>query len=462
MKSTTTFYIFLILTAFIGFSLLTGGCAQIGMPIGGPKDTLSPKLIKANPQDGIRNVATNKITLEFNEYIDVQDLQQNLIISPLQNRNPSVIANPKSITLKFRDTLLPNTTYTINFGDAVRDINENNVYKGLTYTFSTGNTIDSLSLSGKALLAETGLADTTMLVMLYRNATDSTVQKKKPSYISRVQRDGNFSFNNLPAVPFRIYALKDGDAGKTYNSLSEPFGFRNEEVLPGKDDDIILYAYSQEKAIDNRTTVPVKGIVDKRLRYTVTVQQKQSLIDPLEIDFNNPLKEADSNKIFITDTLFRKVTGTKFSLDSTAKKIFIRSAWKPDEALVLIVQKDAVKDSSGTALTRTDTIRFVTKKTEDYGKLTLRFNGIDIKRNPVLQFLLGPILKFSYPLVSTEWTNSMFPPGDYTVRILYDRDKNGVFTPGNYLKKQQPEIAVTLPQTLNVRSDWDNERDVDL
>ena len=216
MKLRSILFSILIIHTLIISGIFFSGCAQIGMPTGGVTDTLAPKLIRATPAVGSRSVTTNKITLEFDEYIDVNDLQQNLLISPLQNRNPSIVANPRSITLKFRDSLLPNTTYSINFGNAVRDINENNVLKNLTYVFSTGSSLDSLTLNGNVTVAETGATDSTLLVLLYRNAVDSTVKSKKPSYIAKVNTDGSFKFNNLPAASFKIYALKDGEIGRAH------------------------------------------------------------------------------------------------------------------------------------------------------------------------------------------------------------------------------------------------------
>ena len=110
MKLRSILFSILIVHLIIISGIVSSGCAQIGMPSGGVKDTLAPKLIRATPAVGSRNITGNKITLEFDEYIDVNDLQQNLLISPLQNRNPSIVAGPRNITLKFRDSLLPNTT----------------------------------------------------------------------------------------------------------------------------------------------------------------------------------------------------------------------------------------------------------------------------------------------------------------------------------------------------------------
>jgi Bacterial Ig-like domain len=456
--------IFYCITAvfLLATSLFTGGCAQIGLPTGGNKDTIAPKLVRANPAFGSKNVSSNKITLEFDEYIDVADLSQNFIISPLQNKNPSITANPRTITLKFRDTLLPNTTYTINFGDAIRDINEANIVKDLSFTFSTGNVLDSSSISGKVILAESGEYDSTLTVMLYKNAVDSTVTKKKPNYIAKVKGDGSFEFKNLPATSFKIYALKDGDGGKTYNSGAEIFAFNNEDVSASNNESVTLYAYAEKKEVLNNVTATPKIILNKKLRASTNLSNRQDLLEPLEIDFNNPLKTIDSSKIYITDILFKKIAGIKYSMDSTAKKILLDVKWKPETPLVLIIDTSAVRDSVGNRIAKNDTIRFTTKRMEDYGKLTLRFNDLDLTKTPVLQFLSGDVVKYSYPITGKEWNNNMFTPGEYGIRILYDTDKNGKWTPGNYTKKLQPEKAVTLPQKLSVRGDWENEREINL
>ena len=114
-----------------------------------------------------------------------------------------------TITVKLKDTLEPNTTYTLNFGNAIKDVNEGNILKNFTYIFSTGTYIDSLELRGKVLLAETGETDTTLTVMLHTNKDDSAVVKEKPRYIAKVGRQGNFDFQNLPPETFYLYALKD-------------------------------------------------------------------------------------------------------------------------------------------------------------------------------------------------------------------------------------------------------------
>jgi len=177
----------------IYFISITGtGCAQIGAPTGGPRDSLPPELVNALPKLMTTNFKGNKIILNFNEYIDVQDVSTNLLVSPFPKTNPTVDYKLKTVTVKLKDSLIDNTTYTINFGNAIKDNNEGNPFRNFTYVFSTGKTIDSLQISGNVIIAQTGKADSTIIALLYRNADDSAVQKIKPNYIAKL--DSSFYF----------------------------------------------------------------------------------------------------------------------------------------------------------------------------------------------------------------------------------------------------------------------------
>ena len=461
MKICKYLYTFLASAALIISVIANSSCGQIGYPTGGVRDSLPPKLVRANPELNSKNVKTDKLTFTFNEYIDLDDLQNNLVISPLQNKNPNITANPKTINFKFRDSLLPNTTYTINFGNAVRDINESNIFKNFTYVFSTGNYIDSGTIAGKIYTAETGKIDSTLLVMLYSNLADTAVKTKKPNYISKVKGDGSFEFKNLPAMDFNIYGLKDGDGSKTYNNETEVFAFKNEVVSATKNVSITLFAYAQKKEEVNSATVEKAG-KEKKLNYTSNLNGSKNILEPIEINFNAAIKIIDSNKIYLTDTFFAKKYPLKYSLDSTLKILLIDVKWELETPYILVLNKDAVKDTFNKPLAKTDTIRFQTQTTEDYGKLIFRFNDLDLTKNPVLEFLQNDQIKLTTKLTSNTYTNNLFAPGEYEIRILYDTDKNGKWSPGNYSKKLQPEIAVTLPQKLTIKANWDNERDINL
>ena len=182
----------------------------------------------------------------------------------------------------------------------------------------------------------------------------------------------------------------------------------------------------------------------------------------MQFVFSNGLKTFDSSKIIISDTNYRPLANIKPSLDTARKTVTINVNWQPETEYVYIVPKEAVQDSADNVLLKSDTFRFVTKKLSDYGSLVLRFKNIDISRHPVIQFLQGDIVKSSFPVTNPEWSNKRFPPGDYEVRILYDSNNNGVWDTGNYNDKLQPERAVSLPQKLAVKADWENEREIQL
>jgi uncharacterized protein (DUF2141 family) len=455
-----------ILFSLYVVSTFNSGCGQIGAPTGGAKDTLAPVLLRSTPVIKSTNFSGNKITLNFDEYIEVAEAQNNVLVSPLPKTNPSVNYNLKTVTIRLRDTLQPNTTYSINFGNAIRDVNEGNVFKDFTYVFSTGNTIDSATLQGKLLLAETGLADSTIAVALYRSGDDSAVQKRRPDYMTRIKGDGVFRFTNLPEGSFKIYALKDGDGNKYYSSKAEIFAFQSEmvDVITGEDtsNQVILYAYAEEKNQNNKITPVLKPRPEKQLKMTTTLSGTQDLLNPLELNFNNPLKIIDTSRFIFTDTNYNKIPGAVALPDSTAKKISFNPVWTPGENYILIIQKDAVEDSAGNKLAKDDTLNFAAKKESDYGRVLLRFKNYEQLNNPVLQFLAGEEVKFSFPMADGQFSNNRFPPGEYGIRILSDENKDGKWTPGSYSKKLQPEKAITLPQKLGVRANWDNERDITL
>ena len=453
-------------------SVMSSGCAQIGMPTGGTKDTLAPLLERASPAEKNTNFKGNRITLNFDEYVEIQETQKNVLVSPLPKNNPDIRSNLKTISVRIKDTLQPNTTYSINFGDAIKDVNEGNIFKNFTYVFSTGSVIDSMKFSGKVFMAETGKADSTMIVLLYKNATDSSVTKTKPNYIAKVKSDGTFDFNYLPGGTFKVYALTDGDGNKYYNSKTETFAFaegNKDIIISDTTAPITLYASALEKpkpvstAAPTKNTATIKAKGEKKLTVSSTlVQGKQDLTTPLQLNFSNPVATVNEQKIFFTDTNYRRLPSAKISFDSTRKSIIFDEKWVPETDYRLVIDTSAVIDSLGNQLAKNDTLKFSSKKTEDYGKVLLRFTNLDLAKHPVLQIFEADNIKFSYSLTGTEWSNALFPPGEYSLRILYDDNRNGKWDPGNYSIKLQPEKVIALPAKLSVRANWDNEREIKL
>ncbi len=247
--------------------------------MGGPRDSLPPRLMKVNPRDSATNFTGKKIVLEFDEFVQIENIQENLLVSPVPKINPLVDYKLRTVTVTVKDTLQPNTTYSIDFGNAIKDINEGNILKNYTYRFSTGSALDSLSLNGKVIIAETGKTDSTLIVMLHTSTDDSAVIKKKPRYVARVDKDGNYQFTNLPSGSFALFALKDEGGQRRYLSGSQLFGFADERVSPGiSPKPITLYAYTEkeEEKTNGKPATPQPGRSgnnkkndkqDKRLKY---------------------------------------------------------------------------------------------------------------------------------------------------------------------------------------------------
>ncbi len=316
-------------------------------------------------------------------------------------------------------------------------------------------------LSGKVILAETGKHDSTMLALLYRKTDDSAVRKNRPDYVARLSGNGSFTFVNLPAGSFNIYALKDGDGGKTYNSKKEMFAFADDAVTVAENtDSVILYASALEKESANAKTT--KTVLNKRLAYTLPGGQSQDLLNPFELAFNNPLKKFEAEKFILRDSNYKPVPATTWAIDSTRTKVTVTAQWQQAMDYRIIVDTSAIIDSANLHLTKADTIRFTTKQQEDYGNVVLRFSNLDLAKHPVLQLVQGEEVKKSYPLTAAEWSNKFVTPGEYEIRILFDNNKNGKWDPGDYSKKLQPEKAITLTQKISVRANWDNELDIKL
>ena len=437
------------------------GCAQIIPPTGGPKDTLAPVLLQAVPRDSTTNFTGNKITLNFDEYVQLDNnLQEQLIVSPTPKVAPSIEAKLKTITIKIKDTLEPNTTYSIDLGNALKDINEGNAFRNFTYIFTTGSKFDSASLSGNVILAENGKIDTTLIVMLHRNLDDSAVVKEKPRYYTRLDTKGNFRFHNLAPGLYNVFALKDPSGQKLYQRNSDLFAFLDSSVNVGLTSSrLVLYAFAGEpEAPRPGGSKTGNAPADKKLRFNTSLENgQQDLLNPLEIVFDKPLKTFDSSKLHFTDSLFQPVTGYRVEEDTSHRKIILNYPWQEKQFFRLILEKTVVTDTLGNQLSKDDTLKITTKLNSDYGRPKFRISNLDTSKHIVLLFLKDGKLARSERVNAREFSYKLFPPGDYEIYILYDRNNNGKWDTGDYWKKLQPERVVSDGKKYNVKADWDND-----
>lgn len=236
-------------------------CAKRGSPSGGPKDTTPPKLVRAEPENYTINFQAKKIRLYFDELIKLEDVQNQLVVSP-PFKNPATItpmgAPSKYIEVEIKDTLRENTTYTINFGQSIVDNNEKNPNSFLTYVFSTGDYLDSLTLTGAVSDAVNLKADEFISVMLYEmdsTYTDSTVFKQPPLYITNTGDSlPFFELKNLKGGKYALFGLKDVNKNNMFDQSQDKIGFINDTITIPTDSIYVLNLFREQ--LNYKPSVP--------------------------------------------------------------------------------------------------------------------------------------------------------------------------------------------------------------
>ncbi len=213
-------------------ALLLAACASIGNPSGGPRDEDPPRPVRANPAKGTLGFSGNRITIDFNELVNVKDPTTKVVVSPPSAMIPRVSSQGRRVSVEFRDTLLPNTTYTIDFGNAIEDNNEGNKLQGFTYTFSTGEEIDTMRISGMVLDALTLEPQQGILVGAYTDLGDSAFVSRRFERVAKTDDRGRFTIYGLKGVPYRVYALNDMDGDMKYANPEEDLAFLPISVTP--------------------------------------------------------------------------------------------------------------------------------------------------------------------------------------------------------------------------------------
>lgn len=204
------------------FTLYLTSCANVVKPIGGEVDETSPQLISAQPPNYTTGFKNRQIRIEFDKFVELNSPFENIFVSPPLSPTPKYEARRKEIIINLNpDSLLENTTYTIYFGNAVRDIREGNIQSDLKYVFSTGNFIDSLIVEGFVTNAATSVVKEGMRVMLHKDLSDSAVFKTKPMYIGRTDATGFYRIENIKYGTYRAYALKDENNNFLYDNREE-------------------------------------------------------------------------------------------------------------------------------------------------------------------------------------------------------------------------------------------------
>jgi uncharacterized protein (DUF2141 family) len=506
-------------------------CARRGSPVGGPKDETPPVLLRAEPPQKTINFKDDEIRIYFDEYIKLDKLREQLVISPPLDQSTYIISPQgmaaKYITIALMDTLASNTTYTFNFGESVVDNNEGNPLSFFSYVFSTGSVIDSLTLNGRISDALLRKPENFVSVMLYpidSTFTDSVIFKNKPLYYTNTL-DSLVEFNipNLKEGDYLLAAVKDVSKNYVFDTsidkidvISEPITLPNDSLFSlslfkeepdfafgrayqageqrigfgytgSPDFEVVLEgalpeSFASVVSLDRETDTLYywyKGIEVDSLKFTlkhdtltksyeyrirkaepdslkITVVQSGilDLADTLKIRTNTPLKSFDMEAISLLD---KDSVSIPYNLAQNNKhELQVLFDVFPSENYQLQLLPGAITDFFDVT---NDTLKVTlkTKSRVDYGNLSLRLGNVPTF--PVFIDLLDEKEEIKRSIYVTEpkglYRFAYLKPNKYYLRVRIDRNANGKWDTGHYLKKQKPEAVYHFESQLDVRANWE-------
>jgi len=282
-------------------------CAQQGSPAGGPRDEDPPMILESEPPNYSILFEAKKIMITFDEYIVLENVNQELIVSPPMEEKPEVKLRKKTLIIEFEEDLKPNTTYTFNFGSSIKDLHEGNVLLNFEYVFSTGEVLDSLSVRGTLKYAhDLSVPEEPISIMLYNDLRDSVPLIDIPLYVGRSDDSGVFSVNNLRADVYKVFALKDGNNNFLFDLPTEEIAFLDSSLIVSAE-----FARFLLKSSGQIDTVPeIDTIAEIDTLAVPALTDSTALVSDSIVD-----RGPDLNAIYIDLELFTEETDIQYISD---------------------------------------------------------------------------------------------------------------------------------------------------
>lgn len=425
----------LFIASLLLITLLTlTRCAQMVAPTGGKKDTIAPVLVSSNPVNKTTNFKGKTIVMTFDEYIMMDNLMSKLLITPSTDNPYTPTIKNETLTLKFQNPFKDSTTYTLNFGDGIKDHAEKNPAQNLKLVFSSGTSIDSGQVSGKVLSLQTGKPQKMALVGLYIPTDTLTPEKIKPYYFTKTDTSGNFLIENTTIRDFQIIAIADKNSNLLFNPKDEAIGFDTTllRTAAGNAPTRTLYV-----SPSNTTDLKIQRTIPKVTSYSVVFNKG---IDSIRVKFEKDsvpfiLEKATDLKFFninrTTDTIPVRITAT----DSLGKQISVN-------------QKIAFQEQRGkTRVTEPFTYQITPEKNASVPEV---FNVSILFSKPVSTFDKQKINLIHDSLLSVSLDKFTLEWNDFKNKVSFEVKKLGK----DSLKIQLGKNAIlsvendTLPATL--------------
>lgn len=385
-------------------AILLSACATESAPTGGAQDKEPAKLKEARPANETVNFKEQKIELTFNEFIQNSGFPTTVVSPPLEKK-PTFGMQGKTLIVRFKSELRDSTTYTINFGDDIKDLNEGNVTSNFTYVFSTGTYIDSQSISGKVTSAIDGKAAEGVLVMLYphREVQNDSVQEAilnlQPSYFAKTNKEGLYQIRNVKADRYKVYALKDGNFNYIYDQPNEQVGFI-------------------DSLIDMTDTLPAKAdllIFNEEGRRAKLENVKSAEAGRISIEYNGPVRSFKINSDSLNDFIYWK-NKEKDSLTIWFSTFYVAAA------TIYTVANDSILDTTRIELKfiNKDTMLTVQKYPLSIVNQAVQNGGkTSIEETSNIQSLYGWLkINFNRPIISIDSSKRIEIREDSTANVI--------------------------------------------
>ncbi len=490
-------------------------CATIQRPTGGDKDVHAPKVEAITVQNGTTNFSGQEMSFTFNEYISLNKPQQNILISPPLNKTPNYTIKGKTLTVSWEDTLKENTTYNFYFANAIKDNNEGND-TSFSWVLSTGSFIDSLSLTAKAVNAQTGEPMKAIWLLGYLGDEIENVFKKQPDFIAQTNESGVGTFRFLPNKNIRVFALEDNNGNLRYDPGSDQIGFIDESIQIAGAEGLSMNVFSEEdtllRILEKKYVHPglvrfvfnrdidlgefwgdssstgimndtaelylldesvVKGnystnyYVDgeeQTATFYINENLKKDSFKP-ELKFGSTM-DSDGSIVISCPRNINKVDDTTIELMKDSVAVPFETKIDPKNNQELIISTPLQPGSKYSLKIKDKAIACFFKMESDSANYMIQTRPADyygiLKIEGTFSGHIVQLLKDGKKLrevsdIEKSFRFDKLPPGKYQLRMIEDLDKNGKWSSGNLKEKRQPENVYYYPEIIDLRSGWDQE-----
>ncbi len=519
MKSVLTYTKIIVVFCSIVF---LQNCANEMAPTGGAKDTNPPKLVESTPKNEQAKFSGKTIKLKFDEMVVSPINMAEVFITPELKKQPSIDAVNKTVTIRFKDSLAANTTYTIHFGKAIQDVTEKNVLGNLSYTFSTGDSIDKETISGRVIDAQTLSGVENIVVGLW---TDSNLSKK-PTYYTKTDISGYWQQTHLKKGTYPVLAFDDKNGSKIYDFGDGKVGFLAKELSTNDTVENIISIFGDNKKTginsidikDRKATIAfnksiqnieISSLPNPMVEFAVLNDNRDTLkywfkttTDSITISFkladttvvkkvkvleskdevtltsnvktkispkavttltsNNPIKEITATKVLIKEDSIKNIALTEANIiikDNTAKLQFPKNE---TSRYWIQFEDSALIDIFGN-YNKAWSFWIQTGKETDYGNLK-------VKKEDREAYLIIEVVDADRNVIEKAYLSSSNPShtfeqltkGNYTILGVIDANKNGYWDSGDYSKRIQPEKKIILKDNIEIKGGWDVEAEIKL